>query len=132
MSFWSRAARVRAGIIRGYSRPRLLFDLPVPPSQDWSGRPPEPPLLLCGLVASTPGLLEDSEQQQPALDVRGHQEIFFYVFPAAGANAARKFRMCEQISDLKCAAFDRVHQNACQFVNDLVGDSTHGAGDRRL
>lgn len=58
------------------------------------------------------GLFKKPEQQQPALYIRGHQEIFFDVLPPIHSDGAGELRMREQVTDLKPAAFDRMHQNS--------------------
>src|SRR5579872_4516749 len=78
------------------------------------------------------GIFENAKEQEPSFDVCRHQEVFFYVFTARGANAAREFRMRQQIADLKRAALHRVHQNSRQFMDDLIRDTSDCSGNSGL
>src|SRR6185312_9387848 len=69
------------------------------------------------------------EQQQPAFQVHGNQEVFLRVLFSVFTQPGSKFGMGEKIADLVRAAFDRVHQNTGQLVDDLSGNSAHCAGD---
>src|ERR1700740_2569224 len=76
--------------------------------------------------------LQNAEQQKPALHVGGHQKIFFDVLASAGADTSSEVRMRQEISNLKCASFHRVHQNTRELVNNLVRYASDRAGNSGL
>src|SRR4051812_4775468 len=75
-------------------------------------------------------LLHPSEEEQPAFYVRAHEEILFDVFAAICADSAGEFGVREKIADLKGASFHRVNQNTGEVVDDLIGNTANGAGNR--
>jgi hypothetical protein len=92
----------------------------------------EMPALLAWRSAARFRPLQDAEQQQPTLHVGSHQEIFFDVLSPTGSDALREVGMRQQIANLKGASFHRVHKKTRKFVNDLIGDASHSAGNRGL
>src|SRR6266403_2239153 len=64
---------------------------------------------------------QNSEQQQQAPHVSGHEEIFFDVLATVPSQLCGELGVSEEIADLISASFDRMNQHAGQLVDDLVG-----------
>lgn len=77
-------------------------------------------------------MLQNTEQQQPALYICRHQKVLFHVFVAVYTDSPRELRMRKQVTNLERAPFDRMHQNSGELVHNLIWNSAHGAGNRRL
>src|SRR5262249_13848500 len=75
---------------------------------------------------------QDLEQQQPALEIHGNEEVLLGVFAAVLPNLRGKLGMGEQVTDLVGASLHRVHENPGELVNDLTGNAADSAGHHRL
>src|SRR5215470_7291594 len=75
---------------------------------------------------------QNLEQEQPAFEVDRDEKVFLGVLASVLTKLRCEFRMGEQITDLIGATFYRVHQHACELVNDLIWNAPYGAGHHRF